>query len=422
MKRLKIHILLVLILGSSSLLYGQSKNLSLEDCYSLAKENYPKIQQQDLIRQSTEFSVDNVNKRYLPQISVNGQATYQSDVTQLPFAVPGITVTPISKDQYKLYGELNQPITDLFTVKKQKDFASANGLIEQQQVEIELYTLKERINQLYFGILLTDAQLKQTAILKEELKSSNQRLSSAIENGVALKSNLDLLEIENIKADQRIIELKSSRAAYLQMLGAFINQELNEDTQLSTPAVSVSNFTLNRPELGLFASQRSMLDIQSDLATARNIPHLGFFFQGGYGRPALNFLSNKFDAYYITGLRLNWSISGLYTLRKEKKIISLNQRMIDVQKETFEFNTNLLISQQSNDSDKMKQLLNGDAEIITLHEKVIKTANTQLENGDITTLDYLSTLHALDQARLNQTLHEVQLRMIQSKLQITTGN
>jgi len=413
-----------LFLAVSSLLnvQAQSEYISLEECFELARNNYPQIKQLDLIRKSTAFSVDNVQKQYLPQISINGQASYQSDVTSLPIALPGITIVPPSKDQYKIYGEINQPITDLFTVKKQKELAELGGAMQEQNVEIQLYQIKERINQLYFGIVMLDAQLDLTDLLRNEIDSSMTRINSAISNGVSIANTSTLLQIQQIQLDQKVIDLKAAKGAYLEMLGTFINRPLDESAQLVLPQPVIASSELNRAELALFEQQKNQLGLYNDLITAKNLPHLGFFFQGGYGRPGLNFLSNEFNAYYITGLRLNWNLSGLYTIKKERDIISINQSLIETQRETFEFNTNLVIHQEKREVNRIEQLIEQDSKIIELHEEVIKVANSQLENGTITTLDYVSNLNALDQARLNKVNHEIQLLLAQQKIQITTGN
>jgi outer membrane protein TolC len=417
------HILLLIIVVSSMFdIRAQSESISLEECFELARQNYPQIKQLELIRTSTAFSVDNVQKQYLPQISIKGQASYQSDVTQLPVSLPGITIVPPSNDQYKIYGEINQPLTDLLTVKKHKELVELNGVITEQNLEIQLYQIKERINQVYFGVVLLDAQLALTDVLKNELDSSMIRVKSAVSNGISISSKAILLEIEQIHLAQKVIELKSARSSYLEMLSTFINKPLDGNSVLILPAKAKSSHELKRPELALFEQQKNQLNLHNDLLTAKNMPHLGFFFQGGYGRPGLNFLSNEFDAYYITGLQLNWSISGLYILKKERNIISLNQSIIDTKRETFEFNTKLVLNQQERKIDRIEQLIEQDDKISELHEEVLKVANSQLENGMITTLDYVSNLNALDQARLSKVNHEIQLLLAQQQIQLTTGN
>jgi len=300
--------------------------------------------------------------------------------------------------------------------------AKANAETEQQKIEVELYKLKERINQIYFGILLIDAQIEQTELLKKDIQSGIDKTNAAITNGTALKSNADNLKAELLKTDQRTIELKANRKGYTDMLAIFIAKQVTENTKLITPVTQVIQPAINRPELKLYETQKKSFDIQNKLITARNLPKVGLFFQGGYGRPGLNQLSNDFATYYIGGLKLNWNFGGLYTAKNDRALLKINQQTIDVQKEVFLFNTNLSLSQQNSEVDKFQKLINTDNEIIQLRQKVKTTAQAQLQNGVITTNDYLTYVNAEDQARQNLLLHQVQLSLAQYNYQTTYGN
>lgn len=417
-------LLLVLLTFQNS---AQTKNsLTIDSCYVLAKRNYPMVQQFDLINQSKNYSLDNVSKGYLPQVKIGGQATYQSDVTQptlnenLPGSLP--LFETISKDQYKIYGEVVQPITQLFTLDNQKDLVEANSRIETQKLEVELYKLNERINQVYFGILLIDLQLEQNALMKKDIQAGMDQTSSAIKNGIALKSNLDLLKAEMLNADQNRIELMAGRKSYLDMLGLFIGFQLTSETEVQQPPVASFTTVIQRPEIEMFNQQKQVFDIHGNNINARNLPQFSLFFQTGMGRPALNMLSNKFDFYYWGGLRLNWNIAGFYTSNKEKELLEFNKRTMDIQKETFLFNTNLEVRKQFNEIAKIESLIKTDTEIIELRENIKNTAEKQLSNGVITANDYVSYVNAVDKARKNLHLHQTQLLMVLYNNKVTTGN
>jgi len=411
-----------LLLLSFHLAAAQDQLLNIDSCYAMAKRNFPLVQQYALIERSTEYSIENARKGYLPQINLAGQASYQSAVTQIPISLPNMDIPSLSKDQYKLYAEVVQPVTDLFTVKDQKDLVQANTAIEVQKIEVELYKLKERINQLFFGILLIDAQLTQTDLLKKDIQSGIDKTNVAITNGVAIRSIADNLRAELLKADQKIIELKAARKGYLDMLALFTGQTIADHTVLEKPAQQIVSNTINRPELKLYELQKSTFDIQQKLITAKNRPRFSVFLQGGLGRPALNMLSNDVNDYYIGGVRLNWNLSGFYTYNREKQLLSVNQQSLDVQRETFLFNTNLSMLQQNAEISKIQQLIATDNDIIRLRENIKNTTQTQLTNGMATTNDYLIAVNAEDQARQNQLLHEVQLLMAQYNYLATTGN
>jgi outer membrane protein TolC len=413
-------VLSVVLSFTIGILHAQSK-LTLEQCYDLAKKNYPLVKQMELVSKTAEYTIQNASKGYLPQISLNGQATYQSDVTGLPINVPNIE--KLSKDQYKLYADLSQVVYDGGIISQQKKIQQANAEVEQEKIEVELYKLKERINQLYFGVLMIEGQLTQVELLKKDINTGLEKVNAGINNGVALKINADVLKAELLKAEQKTIELKSARNAYLTALGLFVNQTLDENTGVEQPVINASlAATINRPELKLFEVQNRFIDTQSKLITRKNLPKVGLFGQAGYGRPALNMLNNKFDTYYIGGVRFNWALSGFYTMKNERQLLDVNRKMIDVQKEVFLFNTNVVLSQQNSELNKLRALMQVDNQIIDLRKEIKNTAKTQLENGVISSNDYLREINAEDQARQNLLLHEIQLLMAGYNYKTTSGN
>ncbi len=396
-------------------------SLTIDECYQLARQNFPLIKQKDLIQKTKEYSIDNISKGYLPQFIINGQASYQSDVTEIPVKLPNTTIPTLDKDQYKLYAEVNQTVFDGGVKKLEKHSVEANTAVEQQKLEVELYKLNERINQLFFGILLANEQLAQTDILKKDIQLGITKINAAIANGTALKSSGDALQAELLKADQRAIELKSAARGYRDMLSLFINKALDEHVVLERPAKIIASPTINRPEILLYDTEKKSLDVQTSLIKAKNLPKAGLFLQGGYGRPALNMLKNDFDAYYIGGAKITWSLSGLYTSKKEKALVAVKSKSVDLQKEVFLFNTNLTLKKQNAEISKLEELIQSDNGIIQLRTRIKNTALSQLEYGVINSSDYLRELNAEDQAKQTQLLHEIQLLMAQYDQQNTTG-
>lgn len=401
----------------------KAQTLTLENCYILSKQNYPLVKQRELIKKSGDYSVDNISKGYLPQVAINGQFTYQSDVITMPFNIPGINIQPIDKNQYKIYGEVTQPITDLITVYQQKEFQNIFTQIEEQTLDVELYKLKDRINQLFFGILLIDEQIVQNDLLKKDIKSGISRISNAIKNGVDYKLNLNKFQAEFLKVEQQNIEMKSFRKVYITMLGLFINQTLSDTTLLEKPQEILISTDINRPELNLYDFQKKSYDIQSKIITGKTYPKFFLFFQGGWGKPSpLNILNNDLKGYYIGGVRLNWSLTSFYTNKKEKKIVGINKGLIDIHKETFLFNMKFNLTQQNAEIGKLIKLKSSDKEIIDLRNSIKNAAILQLENGVITSNEYLKEINAESQARQISVLHQIQLLMELYKQKTTSGN
>ena len=413
--------LLIFCLFFSQLASAQT--ITLEQVQQKARQQYPLLKQKDLIQQVKDINIENLRKGFLPQVSVSGQATYQSEVTTVKIPFPGVSIEPLSKDQYKVVADVNQMIYDGGLLKQQTAFQKMNAEVEEQKIEVELYKLTDRMNQLYLGILFIDEQLKQTELVKKDLQTGLKKIEAQVNGGVAFKSNLLLLRAELLKADQRIIELQSARTGLLDVLSLFTGEAYNTATVLQQPSVPVfaAEQTIARPELNLFQKQKALLGEQQNLIKARNLPKTSFFFQGGYGRPGLNFLENKFATYYITGIRFNWAFGGLYTAKKEKELIGINQQIVAVQEDVFLLNTNTQLKQQQAEIDKINQLISKDKEIIELRIKVKEAANAQLENNVITANDYLREVNAEDQARQMLIVHQLQLLQAQINYQTIKG-
>ncbi|MFT3846993.1 MAG: TolC family protein [Lacibacter sp.] len=399
-----------------------SQTATLDKVVEAAKQNYPLVKQKDLIRQTKEISIENIGKGYLPQFTLSGQATYQSDVTSVKIPVPGISITPPSKDQYKVVADVNQLIWDGGFIKEQKNIQQLNADVEDQKIEVELYKLTERINQIYLSILFIEEQLKQTGLIKKDLETGLKKTEAQVQNGVAFKSNLNLLKAEILKIEQRVIELKATRKGLTDVLSLFTGEQYSEATVFEKPSANfASGETIQRPELTLFQKQQNLLNGQNNIIKARNLPKTSLFFQGGYGRPGLNMLENNFKTFYITGVRFNWAFGGLYTAKKEKQLIDINKKIISVQQDVFVLNTNTQLKQQLSEMDKISQLIAKDLEIIELRVKVKEAANAQLENGVITANDYLREVNAEDQARQTLIVHQIQLLQAQINYQTTKG-
>jgi outer membrane protein TolC len=402
---------------------GFSQTLTLDKVNELARQNYPLIRQKDLIRQTKEITIENIKKGFLPQFAVNGQATYQSDVTMVKIPVPNLSIEPLSKDQYRIVTDVNQLIYDGGFIKQQKNIQLLNADVEEQKIEVELFKLKERINQVYLSILFIDEQLKQTDLIKKDIETGIRKTEAQVNNGVAFRSSLNILKAELLKTDQRTIELVATRTGLLDVLALFTKETYSTSTVLEKPILhqEVNQQPLQRPELKLFQSQQQLFDGQTGLIKTRAFPKTNLFFQGGYGRPGLNMLENKFALFYITGVRFNWSLGWLYTSKQEKEIIQLNKQSVTIQQDAFVLNTNSQLKQQQAEINKINQLILKDLEIIELRSKVKEAANAQLENGVITANDYLREVNAEDQARQNLIVHQLQLLQAQINYQTILG-
>ncbi|MFZ1530138.1 MAG: TolC family protein [Ferruginibacter sp.] len=401
---------ILLLFGSLAAFISNAQVFTLRDAFAKARTAYPLTGQTQLANEAANINIENLHKGYLPQVNLNAQASYQSDVTRVNIPLPGIKIDPMSKDQYRLTADISQLVYDGGTIKKQQQVQKLNAAVEAQKTEVELYKLKERISQVYLGILLTDEQLKQTALVKADINNGIKKVEAQVNNGVAFRSNLNMLKAELLKNEQRVIELKANRKSLLEVLGILTNEALDENVQLQKPSEEASTAALiQRPEIALYDKQAILFRQQKGLIGSKNLPKASAFVQGGYGKPGLNMLKNSFEPFAIAGLRLNWNLGNLYTAKNEKRLAELNTKNVQLQKETFLLNNSAQQKQQQGEIDKLKQLITADKEIIELRTSIKQAANAQLENGVITSSDYLREVNAEDQARELMALHELQL-------------
>ena len=404
---------------------AQTRVITLEHCYELARQNYPLIKKHDLISRSSNYSIENAGKLYLPQFSLSGQATYQSQTIDFQKAIgggPGILLPPLSKDQYKIQAEVNQTIYDGGTVKNQQEMVRANTASQQQSLEVSLYELNDRINQLYFSILLIDEQIRQNNTNRDNFQNSADKAKAAYDNGTALKSNVDEFLAEIATTEIVSIDLKSNRKAYSDMLSVFIGQPFGENTELVMPPQIVTDPVIRRPELTLYDLDKKIVDVQEQQLKSNYMPRFDAFVQGAYGRPTLNIIENEFGPWWIGGVRMVWNLGSLYTIKNNRSNLKINREFLDVDKETFLYNTNLSLNKQSEDVIKYASLLRQDETVISLRSSVANAAKAQLDNGVITVHDYISKMNEENLARQTKILHSIQLIQAQYQYKNTTGN
>ena len=422
----KIGLTVGMVLLMVGLSHGQTGPLTLEECYRLAKENYPAVRKMDLVAQSADYTIRNANRKFLPQFNIAGQATYQSQVVDygdlLGGALPsGFTPPEFSKDQYRISGEVEQLLFDGGGTRYQKEVASAGADLQKQNVEVELYAVNERINSIFFSIFLIDAQLELNALKIANLQSQLEKTEAAYQFGTAYASDVNEIkaEIENTRSAN--IDYEGNRSAFLRMLSIFIGRDVVSTSELVKPEPVFASGEINRPELKLFDLQKSSYEAQKKQLNASYLPTFKAFFQGAYGRPTLNPISNDFGAWYITGIRLNWSLGSLYTLRNQQAIYDLSSRTADAEKETFVRNVQLDIAQQDENVKKYTEMIAQDHKTIALRESVTQSASAQLENGVITTHEYIQKVNNENAARQSLILHQIQLLQAQYNLKFKSG-
>lgn len=408
----------------------QAQTVTLDECQQLAQENYPLIKQYDLIRQTTDYTVSNISKGWLPQVSAMAQATYQSDVMTLPdplqtmLGQQGFDVKGLRKDQYRIGIDLNQTIYDGGLISGQKNVAHLEGEVQTAQTTTDLYTIRQRVNDIYFGILLLDEKIQLNKDLQTLLQSNLDKLNSMLSNGIAMQSDVNVVRAEKLKAEQQATELASSKKSLMDMLAVFIGKEI---TELAMPQdVIVPTQSNNRPELHLFDTQIELANAQESLLNARLLPKLSVFAQGYYGYPGYD----QFDAMFnrdwklngMIGVRLSWNIGALYTRKNDRSKLNTRRGLVESARETFLFNNHLLEIQQTDGIAKYRQMITDDHEIVALRSDVRQSAESRLEHGIIDTNNLLQDITRENQSRIDLSTHTILMLKESYDLKYTTNN
>ncbi|RIH64100.1 TolC family protein [Mariniphaga sediminis] len=414
-------VLLLILLLNVTTIFAQPA-VSLDDCYTWARENYPNLKQVEIWQEITSLKMENIQTNYLPQVMLNGQATYQSDVTKVDISMPGISIPSVSNDQYKAYAELKQSIWDGGITAASAKMEEAVLQSTLCQVEVELYKLNEQVSQAFFTALAMDKQKEVLAAQKKVLLEKLKAVQSGVENQMLEKTSVLVLEAEILNLEQNELQLEAGKRTAIQMLSILTGITIDKSTELKYNTTQINaQSQLSRPELELFEAQKTTLEKQNDLLTKSRNPKIFGFGQAGYGRPGLNMLNENFDAYYVVGLGVSWNAFDWKKTSRQKQVLRLQSEMISKQEETFNQNISLLLAQQNEQIGKLEELLKTDSRMVTLRTEIAQSSASKLENETITTTDYIQDVQAETIAKLNAELHRIQLNEAKEKYNLIKG-
>ena len=395
--------------------------LSLEFCYSQAIKSYPLLKNRELIKESGELRVQNLQKAYLPRLDLSGDAKYLSEVINLNnvLPLPGYEIPSPPNDQYAIVLGLNQIIYDGGAIRWKKEVERITAKVEDQSLTVDLYQIKDRINKLYFSILFLQANDSLFRLSNKEMQEKLDQAAGAVKYGAMLSSELDVLKAENIRLEQQIMENEHNIRAMIAALEVLMDTTIDASAVLLHPHIELSfENPVERPEHLLFFFQQQKLEYNKQLISSARRPTIFGFAQGGYGQPGLNPVNDGFAPYYILGVKLNWNFWDWNNAKREKKILSLQQARVEHQKETFDHNLNVGLKKVREDVVKMGEVLQKDQEIIELRKNIIKTSTSKLENGVIQSADYVRDFNNYLVSLVMHNLHRLQL--LQAKFDYLT--
>ena len=398
-------------LGILALASGQDKSITLDHCLSQAIANHPLFDQYELLNSSSDLKIKNLNKNYLPDMNINGDAHYQSNVTEIPTVIPSFAPEPLSKDQYKIALDVNEMIYDGSLTKRNKDVEYIDNEINQQNVGIDLYRFKDRVISCYFNIIALQASKDLLDLTRQNLQSRLKEVESGVKNGMVLATNAEIIKAEILKLDQGEIEIDAGISSGYKVLSILVGDTITGGTQLLWESPIIDSYVPghDRPEYNLFSLQQEKAESLKKLASSRLIPKLWAYGEAGYGRPGFNMLLNKFDDFYIIGAKLSWNFYNWNKTRNEKSILDLQKDIVTTNQKSFDQNLSVDLEKRMTEIVKIETLIPKDEEIVNVRSGIVQTYASQLQNGVITATEYITELHAETEARLNLKIHQVQL-------------
>ena len=410
-----------ILLSLFSIPFWAQEKITLEKCYELVEKNYPLAKQNQLLQSQSELQTNILEKEKLPKIALNAQATYQSEVTQVPFSMPNATIEPLNKDQYRATLDVNQLLYNGGAIKAQTQLKASQIKTQQKLVDINLYQLKNLVNQYYFGLLLGQEKEELLLTKRKLLQEKSKEIQVAVKFGAVLPASEQVIEAEIIKINQQLNDVKYDQLKLWQHLEELSGTAFNTNAKLAIPKNFSSINDVNRPELELFELQKQQIEASQKVIATSNAPKLNAFLQGGYGNPALNMLNNSFETFYMTGIKLNWTLFDWNKTKKEKEVLEISKQIVASEKETFEVNQKRQLQEINFEIGKMETQLKSDKEIIQLREKIVRSAEAQMKNGVITSSDYLNEVTQLFESKITEKTHQIQLQLAKANHQIIKG-
>jgi outer membrane protein TolC len=394
------------------------QKMTLENCYSLVHKNYPTAKQITLLQQKSDYEVNALQTGKLPKIDLNAQGTYQNQVT----TIPNPLLEPLNKDQYRATLDVNQLLYNGGLIDANSKLKEAQTKTQQQQVEVNLYQLKSKINQLFFSILLLQERKDLLITKQKQLDSKIKEVKSGIEFGAILPTSEKVLEAENLKIKQQLSEIQYDRIRLFENLSSLTYSTISETTLLEKPVIATEkNTTINRPELKYYELQDQQIEASKSILTKNNLPKVNAFGIAGYGNPGLNMIDNSLQPIFMVGLKANWTVFDWNKSKTEKEALFISADIIATEKETFLLNNNIQLQEINAEIQKSEANIATDTDIIALREYVEKSASSQLKNGVITASEYLTEFTNLYEAKNSQKIHEIQLELAKANYQVIKG-
>lgn len=412
----KIIICLTLLLATVPCIRAQ---LTLDRCLTLAEKNYPLISNYDIVSRTADINLSDINRGWLPAIMIGAQATAQNVVPEFPESLSGVLsqmgAAPkgMGKLQYRASVDVQQPVWDGGESAARRRTERAAEAENRAELDVRMYEVREKVENIFFGILLTDSRVARMEQTLRQLEANHDRLKAMFTDGVAMRSDVDMIEAQILKLRQQIIEARGASRSYRDVLAIYIGVPVN-DEPLVRPTITIpADTTVHRPELQLFDSRINRIEALGRMTDVSLRPRISFFAQAYYGYPGFNYfksiMKRDISLNAMAGVKLTWNISAFYTASSRRRSTSLSRSRVETERDIFLFGIRLLRASQSQSIRTLQQVTADDTRIIELYANVRKAAEVRLENGVIDVTDLITKIADENTARLDASYHEIRL-------------
>lgn len=413
----------VLLIATLSQFFAE--NLTLKRCRQLLLENHSITKKSKIHQEIYTQEKKGFNKKYLPDFSISGSASYQSetveikvDLSNLPLEFP-----ESSQDKYQISMNISQNLFDGFAKKNTLKLKEFNQKSDNLADKISLRNLEERMNSLYFNILLLQSKIKIYQLSKNSLLQKQGMIVSHIENGMKIESDKLVIDCEILDLDNKIEALKKDVSSLFENLSILLSTSIPKETQLEIPTLMIAENQneINRDEIKLLKNNSSKLDASQKLINAKYLPQINAFGQFSYGKPGFDMFSNEMHDFYNIGINFQWKFWDWQQLKNEKKIIKHQQELLAIEEEIFRNNLSQAISAKQNEIENIRQQIKNDEKLVGLRQQILESYSVKLQNGTITSTEYVANSNAFFQAKERLQTDKINLSKKISEYKLIRG-
>ncbi|MDI6045783.1 TolC family protein [Flavobacterium yafengii] len=442
MKKIIILLTLTFVLGANA---QEVKSLTLKEAINYALENKAEAKKAKLQVENSEYQIQEVRSQALPQISANGNLTYNpviqtTVIDGAGFGAPGTTIQAAFGQKWVSTAgvSLTQAIFDqtVFTglkaAKSTREFYQINEQLTEEQVI-------ERVANNYYQVYVQRQKLTVIDSLYKNTTKVKDIIKGQYDNGLAKKIDLDrtLVRISNINTQRQqvlnAVQIQENALKFYMGMPIETQIEIPQTAfEVSPQSLSEIPNTANRTEYLLLKKQEQLLFYQKKAVEAGYYPTLSL--NAGYNYigqgPKMPIGGKPSDGVYWSdfssiGLNLKVPIFTGFSTRAKVRQADIDLRTIKEDINDTKLSLDLAFANAKTQIDNSLTTINNQRENAQLAKEVLDNTRNNYVQGLASLTDLLDAENSLTEAQNNYTsaildykLAEIQL--IKSKGELKT--